>query len=224
MVGAPAQRHLEAGPRGQRAHEAHRLAGARELGGLIDVDLDEARQPVEPARGRGDSVRVDPGRAHRIAQHDAGIVAAQQHGGQVEPAAQRLAAERRGVEPGALLVGERDHRDRLRTAGGNDLERARHPERPVEAAAAPDAVEVRADPPPRRIVVRTRPQVAGRIALHQEPRAGGLALEPRAGRGVLLGPGQPERALGTDADVLEIAQTGSQALGRDHRRTVIERR
>ena len=83
-----------------------------------------------------------------------------------------------------------------------DLERAGHPERPVEAAAAPDAVQVRADPPPRRVGVGTGPQVAGGIALARAARRRRPARSNHAARRrVLLGPGQPVHALGPDADV-----------------------
>ena len=93
---------------------------------------------------------------------------ARQHAVDVELSGERLAAERRRVEARALLVGERDHGDRLRR-GRRDLKPARDAERPVVATAAADAVQVRADPPPRRLGLRARPQVPGRIARHAQP-------------------------------------------------------
>ena len=52
-----------------------------------------AGQAVKPGPGVDQPVGIDAGHAHRVAQRHAVVVAAIEHGGQVEPPGQRLAPE-----------------------------------------------------------------------------------------------------------------------------------
>ena len=149
------------------------------------------RRRLEPRRRVGEQVRVRAGRAHRVGERDPVVVAAREHVGDVEPPDQRARAERRRVEARALLVGERDHGDAGHALGHREARR--DAERAVEAAAAADAVEVRARRPPGPRRVRDRPQRAGRIALHAQPGGARLLAEPRLGGGQLGRPGEPVR-------------------------------
>ena len=163
------------------------------------------------------AVRVGSGRAHRVGERDPVVVGAREHVGDVEPPDQRARAERRRVEARALLVGERDHRDARQPLG--DREARRHAERAVEAAAAADAVEMRARRPPRPGRVRDRPQRAGRVALDAQPGGPRLRAEPRLGGRELGRPGEPVRPVRAEPDRLEAREPVAQ-LGRlDHEPT-----
>ena len=138
--------------------------------------------------------------------------------GDVEPAGERARAERRRVEARALLVGERDHRDgRARPLGGG--EPRRDAQRAVVAAAAADAVEVRAGRPPRARRVRHGPQRAGRVALHAQARGARLRAEPVLGGGQLGRPGEPVRAVVAQPDRLQAREPVAQLVRGDHERT-----
>ena len=107
----PSSSTREPHARGERPDGAGRRAGPREVARLVDVELEEAAQPREPARRLAEALRVGAGRAHRVGERDAVVVRAGEHVGDVEPADERARAERRRVEARALLVGEGDHGD-----------------------------------------------------------------------------------------------------------------
>ena len=145
VVGAARELDLQAQPRGQaRDHPGRPLRGG-DVARLVDVQLEEAGQPVEPLGRARQPRRVDARTRHRVAERDPVIVHARERVVDVEPPGQRAGAERRRVEARALLVGERD--DRHRQALG-DREAGGDPERAVEAPARAHGVEVRADRPP----------------------------------------------------------------------------
>jgi hypothetical protein len=93
--------------RRQRAHDGEAL----EIGGLVDVQLQEASQACEPGGRLHDTGGIDAGGRHRIGQAHAVVVAAIENGG-IERTGQRPAAEGRRVEARALFVGEGDDGDR----------------------------------------------------------------------------------------------------------------
>ena len=136
-------------------------------------------------------VGVDARVGHRVGERDAVVVDAVEHVVDVEPPDQCARAERRRVEARALLVGERDHRDR-RVLG--DRERGGHAERAVEAPAGAHAVQVRAGRPPRAGRVRDRPQVARGVALHRAADRARAAREPAGRLLVLARPREPRGA------------------------------
>ena len=185
VVGPAGQLDLQPQPRRQPGDDAGRRVSGGEVARLVDVQLEEAREPVEPRRGVAQALGIDARLRHRVAERDAVLVDAVDRVVDVEPPDQRARAEGRRVEARALLVGERDHGHRHalghREAGG-DAERA------VEAPAAAHAVQVRADRPPRRRRVRARPQVAGRVALQLAARS------PRRGARTRRPPARPRRS------------------------------
>jgi hypothetical protein len=208
VVGATVQVGLDAHPRSQRAHDGEAL----EIGGLVDVQLQEAPQASQPLRGRRDAGGVDAGGRHRVRQAHTVVVAAVEDGG-IEDAGQRAAAEGRRVEARALLVGERDDRHR-RVLGHR--ERGAHAQGAVVAPALAHAVQVRADAPPRPRRAGHRPAVAGGVDLDAQADLVRAVREPRA-RGLVLGrPRQPRGAALVEADGLEIGQAPRQVVGDDH--------
>ena len=159
VVGAARELDLQAQPRRQPRDHAGGPAGGRDVARLVDVQLEEAAQPLQPLRSARQPGRVDARVGHRISERHTVLVHALDSVVDVEPPDQRARAERRRVEARALLVRERDHGERharpLRHGErGGDAERA------VEPPAAAHAVEVRAGRPPRAGRVRARPQVA----------------------------------------------------------------
>jgi hypothetical protein len=223
---------------GGRERDLH-AGRVRELGGARGERVAPAGQPVGRGRAavdpqahagwhRGERVRLDEDprggdeevgvgarHAHRVGKRDPVVVAAREHVGDVEPPDQRPRAERRRVEAGALLVGERDHRDAWEPLG--DREAGGDAERAVEAAAAAHAVEVGAGRPPRPGRVGDRPERAGGIAFDAQSGGARLLAEPGLGRGQLGGPREPRHAVG--AAGVEPGEPVAQLVRADHERT-----
>ena len=217
VVGAAVEGERQPQARRERAHLARGGAEPGEVARLVDVQLDEAAQPREPGRRVAERGRVGAERAHRVAEQHARVVGARERVADVEPADQRARAERRGVEARALLVGEGEHGDAADPLG--DREARRDAERAVEAATGAHAVEVRAGRPPGPLVLRHRPERAGRIAQHAEPGGARLRPEPLLGRGQLLRPRQPRDARGPRRRGIERGEPVAQLGGADHRVT-----
>jgi hypothetical protein len=114
MVRLPPESQLEPPPRRQRLHDPARAARLCHLGALVDVDLDEARQLHQRRRRFADQPWIEPCGAHRVRERHALGITPREHLGDLQPPYQRLAPERRGAPSGALLVRERDHRERNR--------------------------------------------------------------------------------------------------------------
>ena len=153
VVGAARELDLQAQPRGQPRDHAGRPVRGGDVARLVDVQLEEAAQPLEPLRRARQPRRVDAGVRHRVAERDPVLVHARERVVDVEPPDQRARAERRRVEARALLVGERDHGHR-HVAARRPRSRRRRRARRRSARRARTRVEVRADRPPRR---RARP-------------------------------------------------------------------
>ena len=60
-----------------------------EVARLVDVQLEEPAQPLEPRRRRGEPAGIRAGGSHRVGERDAVVVRAGEHVGDVEPAGQR---------------------------------------------------------------------------------------------------------------------------------------
>ena len=108
---------------------------------LVDVQLQQAAQPVEPSRRGPQTLGVYARIARRLAQgHPVGVRPVQ-HVIRVEAPGERPAPEGWGVVAGALLVGEGDHGQGNLAALG-DGEARRHAQRAVIASALANAVQV----------------------------------------------------------------------------------
>ena len=203
--------------RGQRAHRPGGRAGALEVARLVDVQLEEAAQPREPARRRR---RARPGRPRPRASPRASVTpsssARARTVGEVEPPDERAGAERRRVEARALLVGEGDHGDAARGAAG-DREGRGDAERAVEAPAAAHAVQVRADRPPRARRVRAAPTAGPPGRARRAARRRSPARRTTPPRRPLRRPRQPRGAVRARADRLQAGEPVAQVRGGDHR-------
>ena len=135
---------------GDRADDPQRDAGRFERRTLLDVDLVVADQVGRVAPGAGQAIRVAAERAHCVGQRDAGRVASRQVCA-VETAGDHAAAEVTGAEADALLIGEREHLDRVwqrpspiaQSLDTGDCDE--HPEHAVVASRVAHRVEVRAE-------------------------------------------------------------------------------
>ena len=209
-------------PRGQRAsprRRARRAARGRASGRCAARGSRAAAS--SHAGASASRVRVDAGRAHRVARARRRRRRRGEHVVDVEPPDQRARAERRRVEARALLVGERDHGD----AG----QRARRPRTRPPTPSAPSKR------PPLRTLSRCEPvahhgpgasghgpEVARRVALHAAARRrapgranhGSRGRRPRASTPAASVPSvaEADRHRGPRAASLELG-------GGDHART-----
>ena len=118
-------------PRGQRADDARRARPPRRPRGSGRCAARGSRAAASSHSGAvREAVRVDAGGGHRLGERRAGVVAAGEHVVDVEAPDERAAAERRRVEAGALLVGERDD-------GDGRARRGRRPRTPRATPSAP---------------------------------------------------------------------------------------
>ena len=179
MVRLALEDGAETRPRRQHVGDADRLAAVDQRLALLDVHLEEAADLAQLVAAFEQRVAGDAVDRRRIA-HRA------EHGVNVEPGRHREAAEAGVAEAGALLVDERDHRQRLgaRLARFQDrrdsLERAYDAEGAVVGAAVGLRVDMRARAHVRPVTGawRDRPHVAGAVLAHVEPDALCHAAEP----------------------------------------------
>ena len=115
---------------------------------LLDMHFQIADQVLRPARERRDELRIEPGRAHDIAQAVAFAIAPIEDA-RVELAGDRAAANIRRGEAHALLFRERDHIDMERQLAAGPMQmldrhqRGQNAEPAVVAAGIADGVVVR---------------------------------------------------------------------------------
>lgn len=110
VVGAAVERRLQAEAGGQPRDHPGGAAGRGDVARLVDVQLHQAVQLVQPGRRLAQPVGVHAGVGHGVAERHAVLVHAGQRVVDVQAADQRARPEGRRVEPRALLVGERDDR------------------------------------------------------------------------------------------------------------------
>jgi hypothetical protein len=96
-------------------HDANRQALGLEHGTLLDVELGIGEDFLLAADGIGEPIRIEPECDERVAHRGPVLVSRLQQLG-IECARDRAAAEQRGAESHAFLVGEADDLDRERQA------------------------------------------------------------------------------------------------------------
>ena len=179
-------------------HDADVLRFRLEDRPLLDMQLEECRERMRPARLR--TAIAD--RFEGLAERHAGAILARGRPGAVERSREDAGRRHRGREPRALLIGpvhDLDRSERLVAGldqGPQRLERAEHAQYAVEFAACRLGVEV-APHRDRRHVLLSRPAREHRphvVDRHPAAEAFGARLEPVAHLAVEVGQGQPADA------------------------------
>ncbi len=167
-------------------------SAAAQRAALLDVQLDEradaAQQLIVGPQARG----IEPGAGHRPGQGHPAAVAQLPRGLRRHGAGQQPAAQAGQAEPGALLLAERDHRDRPRRGeppGPEQVDRCEaghHAERPVVGSPVRYRVEMAPCNDGRARGARhipPRPQIAVTVTVGAEAAfRRGLAEPVPAGR------------------------------------------
>ena len=195
MVRLAAQPHTIAAQADDRRDDADIDVLGLEHRALLDVEL-EVRPDVGDAGGRVDAVEVEACRSHRVAERDAVGVDPVSEVAHVL-AGEGPAAEEGSVEARALLVHEGDYPERplgleaLLLQQPDGVEGGDHAERAVEASAAGDGVEVRADRDGRaRTGLPAADEVPGRVDLDLEAELPHLVADPAVRCEELRRPGE----------------------------------
>ncbi len=160
---------------------------------LLDMQLEIGQQFAAGARGGADMIGIEAEFLQRLAHGDAGGIAHLQHAF-VEGAGDRAAAEQRGGEAHALLVGKAGDLDRERqplaapVQIGDAGDRSDHAERPVPFAGVAHGVVMRAEHQAwqtRRGALIAAADIADRIEMRVHA---GLAHpgQDQIGRGAML--------------------------------------
>ena len=150
MAGHAAHRGREAAETVDRGDHAHRDALGFQHRSLLDVQLGIGMQLLAAARGGIEPGRVEPEGGHRLLhRHAVAIAHAEQR--VIESPRDSAAAEQRGPEAHAFLVGEADHLERERQAPAGVLQRVHafhrrnDAEHAVVLACVAHGIEVRAE-------------------------------------------------------------------------------
>ena len=216
VVGRAVQLDLHPHPRRQPAHHAGRDRVPGDVAALVDVQLEQPAQAVEPPRrvlqpARGPRPPSPSPRAWSRRSRPRG------------PGHQRRRGARpaRGSRRSGCCSGRPPRRRRRSPRVGTAVRSAigearRHAQRAVVAAALANAVQVRAHRPPRRRRLRARPQVARGVALGQQ--AAGLRRpgEPAPRASSSARPGEPGGAAARSARSAPGRQQVGELRGRDY--------
>jgi hypothetical protein len=167
------------------------------------VQLQVERERARVATSARNHVRPTSHERDRLGQRTALAISALEHL-PIERPCQATAADGGHAEVGRLLGQEVDHLQRvlkpdlLFSEAARDLDRAEHPDHPIEPTAPGDRVDVRPEDDRREIlpIAHAMPeQVADRVDLRQQPGIGHLFRQPRP-RSRVLGCEWPARPAG----------------------------